>query len=75
MPEAGLVVWVEAAPVATIDGDGVKIVYRSGEVEFTTRMSRANFRKQLEFGMRILNAWERETNVSPFCQPCFRVAS
>lgn len=65
MPHSNLVVWVEAAPEIILDGDGVRLAFRSGGTEFTNRMSRATFRKACECGIRMLDA-EQRGSVVPF---------
>lgn len=64
----GLVVWVAGPPDCKIDGDGVLLSFRSGDVKFTNRMSRADFRMACECGIRLLNDADAEEafKVLPF---------
>lgn len=58
MPYSKMVAWVDAVPRIKIDNDGVQLILASGDAEFISRMSPANFRQACVDGLRCLNAWE-----------------
>lgn len=43
-----------------LDGDSVNLTYRSGDEVFIRRMRRCDYRRNLETGLRWLNAAEAE---------------
>lgn len=49
------VFWCDDLPAVTISGDGVHLKYACGDRRFGFRMSRANFRKCVEKGTRLLD--------------------
>ena len=56
--------WIPEPGHIEIDGGGVRITYRSGSHTYARRMSRANFRRFVEAGVRTLNKWEREERLN-----------
>lgn len=56
--------WIPEPGHIEIDGGGVRITYRSGSHTYVRRMSRANFRRFVEAGVRTLNEWEREERLN-----------
>lgn len=52
--------WIPEPGHIEIDGGGVRITYRSGSHDYVRRMSRANFRRFVEAGVRTLNEWEAD---------------
>lgn len=57
MPYRGIF-WVEGPCHCEVDADGVKLISRSGETEFVSRMSHDAARRGAVELLRKLNAWE-----------------
>lgn len=62
------IVFLEEQPVVTIDGEGVKITYTSGDETYCRRCSRAYFRRHIETSLALLNEHDRRERekVVPF---------
>ena len=66
MPDETMVAWIDAAPKLERSGDGFRVSYRSGAVEFRYQMSRASFRLVHEHAKRLLAEAESEDTILHF---------